>query len=284
MRFAFVPIALAGMVLWGTSAYAHGSQHRREMGIACKAVVAGKAEVVTLTTRSGAGHVVPLEGILMKPEGAALFPAIIMLHGGKGLRAPHCYGDLQEALARWGYLSLLIDSFSAANPKLGRAHSPTVADRARDAQSAAQFLATRDDVSATRIGLMGWSLGGAAAIMSVSGEGSPSKTPARPIAAAIALVPICGDVVKGLASPLLVLVGGADRLLSPEACKAMRIIGDNPPPYEIGVYPGAGHTFFSTASRDYDAGASRAANARMKNFLSRHLRPRARFLSARRSA
>jgi len=274
MRIAFGPIMLAGMILWATDANAHGSQHRREMGIACKAVVAGEAEVVTLATRSGAGYVVPLEGILMKPEGAPPFPAIVMLHGGKGLRAPYCYGDLQETFAGWGDLSLLIDSFSAADTKLGRGHNPTVADRARDAQSAAHFLATRDDVNATRIGLMGWSLGGAAAIMSVSGGGPSPEESAGPIAATIALVPICGDVVKGLASPLLVLVGGADRLLSPQACKAMRIEGDNPPPFEISVYPGAGHIFFSTASRAYNAGAARAANARMKIFLSKHLSPR----------
>ena len=274
MRFAFVPIALTGMILFATNADAHGSRHRREMGNACKAVVAGKAEVVTLTTRTGTGHEVPLEGILTKPEGAAPFPAVILLHGGKGMRAPHCYRDVQETLAEWGYLSLLIDSFSAAAPRLGRAHSPTIADRVRDARSAARFLAARDDVNAIRIGLMGWSLGGTAAIMAVSGEGSPGKAPAETFAAVIALVPICSDVVKGLASPLLVLVGGADRLLPPEKCKAMRIEGDNPPSYEIRVFPGAGHTFFSTLSRAYNAGAARAANVRMKNFLSKHLGPR----------
>ena len=116
-------------------------------------------------------------GIVLKPKGepARRRPAVIVLHGTGGFKEQNL--ELLATLARRGFLAVAIDGryhgersragngtddYYAAIARAyrdGKSH-PWLFDTVYDVGRTIDYLATRDDVDATRIGLMGFSKGG----------------------------------------------------------------------------------------------------------------------------
>lgn len=196
-----------------------------------------------------------LDGKLYRPATAPARPAVIVVHGCSGQgRASRTWG---EVLSKWGYVALVIDSFTGRTVKevCTRAGGRVDArDRAWDIDGAASWLKVRPFVRADRIGLMGQSHGGAAtlfATLSENGDKAPPPTPA--FAGAIAFYPDCtlrGRTVQRfeVQRPLLILIGEKDDWTPADKCRELlpRLSGK---PVELHSYADAVHAYDNPGSK-----------------------------------
>jgi dienelactone hydrolase len=200
-----------------------------------------------------------IDGYLMLPDGAGPHPAVILLHGCGGLFAHR--GDLTarhrdwaERLVAQGYVVLLPDSFGPRHvDEICSNDKPTVRpghERARDVYGAMEFLATRAEVDASRIALLGWSNGGSTVLEAIA-----ARTRARPAGlahdarVAIAFYPGCKHVLANTnwlppAVPLHVLIGAADDWTPAAPCvELVDHASAAGGVVDLVVYPGAYHDF-----------------------------------------
>lgn len=100
-------------------------------------------------------------GFLHLPSGTGTFPGIVMLHGFGGEHiGPHAlFTKTARALASAGYAVLRFD-FRGSGDSEGRYEEVTLQDQIDDAIQAVDFLKMRLEVDASRIALLGLSLGG----------------------------------------------------------------------------------------------------------------------------
>ena len=101
-----------------------------------------------------------LRGQLNLPTTGGPYPALVLLHGCRGIT-----GAIEEwayRFADWGYMTLLVDSFRPRRMSPGCASYDRMEsiDQTFDALGALQFLRRRDDVNPDQVGLVGWSIGG----------------------------------------------------------------------------------------------------------------------------
>ena len=236
-------------------------------------------------------------------------PAIIALHGCGGLyrtggnkagafNARHA--AMADLLRDAGYHVLWLDSFSArgtrsiCTEKTGE-RSITLADRRADVFAGLQWLASRPDVDASRIALLGWSNGGATVLSSIDVSRANVRTHLVQPRAAIAFYPGCGAALKNPAyrnaTPLLILTGASDDWTPPEPCIAFeRMLNERQSPVTLRLYADSHHDFDAPGMpvrvrRDVSNGAKPgagvtvgsnpaardAAYAEMFDFLKRHL-------------
>jgi dienelactone hydrolase len=157
----------------------------------------------------------------------------------------------------------------------------------RDAEAARRYLAARRFVVGDRIALMGWSMGGTAALVAVegSGAGSAERTGFRGI---VAYYPDCGASTGVLTAPALILIGERDDWASATACRKLAAhesdtgvmrdaaIGT---PIDLVIYPNATHAFDYRYPpqrnmghfTQYDEFATRDAETQVRAFLRRVL-------------
>jgi dienelactone hydrolase len=77
-------------------------------------VYANAQEWVTFESKTKAGEILKLTGILTIPNGKGPFPAVVMLCGSGGLKNKDDARQQKswaERLMSWGYASLQVDSF-----------------------------------------------------------------------------------------------------------------------------------------------------------------------------
>jgi dienelactone hydrolase len=197
-----------------------------------------------------------LSGILRKPvEGAGPFPAIVGLHGCAGLLNEK--GEERAIQRQWGqrlvqqgYVVLMVDSFAPRG--IGNACgtgdsrvSPTTV-RPFDALGALRYLQARSDVKPERVGLIGWSHGGGAAVHTMRAEFAEGQAPYYRVG--VALYPgSCSYNALGVfrpTAPLLVLIGEADNWTPPRPCQdVMSRAARDGHPVEFVLYPDAVHAF-----------------------------------------
>ena len=110
---------------------------------------------------------VPLPARLWLPPGKGPFAAVILLHGCGGLGNGAQIRDWADRLNAWGYAALSTDSMTPRGVKTVCAPSlqPSVtpADRAGDVINAALYLRSLAVIDPNRIGVIGFSHGGATA-------------------------------------------------------------------------------------------------------------------------
>jgi dienelactone hydrolase len=204
-----------------------------------------------------------IAGYLYKPEGSGPFPAVVGLHGCDGLvqkdgKVSELYGAWGERLSKVGYLVLLPDSFGsrglgdlcAVQPVSAR---PVQPDREipRDAYGALAYLRARPDVKPNSIAILGQSFGALSMFYTIAEGARPKGLPAeQDFRAAIAFYPNCPPFLSQEPKwkprqPLLFLMGEADNLLPPAACKQLlaAAAASGAPSIEAHWYPGAHHVF-----------------------------------------
>ena len=208
-----------------------------------------------------------LTAYLGRHPGDAPRPAVVLMHGCSGLRNAEgrIFGSQRawmRALFARGYDVLTVDS--AGSRGFGQTCSAgpdkvtEYRDRPKDAYAALQYLQAQPWVRPDRIALMGWSQGGAIALLSIN-----DKSSGRPagleqdFAVAVAFYPgACSEREQSkpftqvepqqwtTAIPLLVLFGEADTWTLFPPCEAFisaaRARGN---PVELKSYPGAVHAF-----------------------------------------
>src|SRR3954470_24808491 len=98
---------------------------------------------------------VQLIAYLARPEGKGPFPAVVVLHGCGGF-----HEDMlawADRLRRWGYAALAVDSFG---PRDLERQCAGFGDQPIEAFRALAYLKTLPYVSADRIAVLGFSMGG----------------------------------------------------------------------------------------------------------------------------
>lgn len=197
------------------------------------------AEFKSLDTKLN-GEQQTLKGELTKPSGDGPFPAIVLLHGCSGPQ-PH-YSEWIGRLQRWGYVSLMVNSFGPRGKSNicapGKGHIIQPSRRAKDAYGAKLYLESLPFVDPNRIAVMGWSHGGMAVIEAVQINEPSSK----PFKAAISYYPRCTRLYI-LNSPLLVLIGEKDDWTPARLCKYYIKPKKGWPEIILKVYPAAHHAF-----------------------------------------
>jgi dienelactone hydrolase len=210
---------------------------------------AGATESPEPVTFPSADGKATLKGYLFKPATVAggRVPAVGMMHGRAGaystLAKAYDTSTLSQRHRMWGrlwaeqgYLALLVDGFGprgypqgfprgSYDFRPGELNEVTIPPL--DAYGALAYLRSRPDVAMDRVGLLGWSNGGSAAMatMSISAPGIKTATPASGFRAALAFYPACG--LKGQFdngyqpyAPVRIFMGTADDEVSPRRCGA----------------------------------------------------------------
>jgi dienelactone hydrolase len=272
--------------------------------------LAGDAEHVAFIGLDGQVRKAPtmLNGLLFEPDGvdarsAGSLPAVIMLHGCKGMML----GDQLRALdAAWaehwrdqGYAVLLIDSYTprgiASLCRTEEKDRPisSARERARDAYAGLRWLVARREIDGSRVALIGWASGGGAVLNAIRPAMRDAFSPVgHGFRAAIAFYPSNCRVLHQLGGwapypPTLILMGEADDWTPPGPCAAL--VGDavaHRADAAIGLFPGAYHDFDApatdlrerptgTAGRSAHSGTDEAARdaaiAAATEFLRGHL-------------
>lgn len=200
-----------------------------------------------------AGH--KMLAAVFRPQGAGLFPVVVVLHGASGLQPDHL--ALAEEVARAGFLAVagcwqFIASPPAAAPNPVCSEAPPQAAWQADpaANSGKELIAaarTLPGVRPDRVGLYGLSRGGNAALWAASTGASVqaivADAPAHHPAARVSPPPPSTQTaVGGLAAPTLILHGTADRIVpvdqSREYERAARALGK---PVTAVFFEGMGH-------------------------------------------
>jgi len=208
-------------------------------------VAAAGLTAVTLPPHDGEP---PVTAWLMRPDGTGPFPAIVLLHGCGGLWRPgrdvlaSRHRDWAERFASAGYVVLLPDSFRSRGVETvchDRTRSVPTSRRVGDVRAAADWLGSQTFVQKARIGLMGWSHGGATVLRALSSARAPDTVDFN---RAVAFYPSCTDYDRAgwrPRVPLLMLHGEADLWTSAPDCKALAAHKG----IEIVLYPDAHHGF-----------------------------------------
>jgi len=158
----------------------------------------------------------PLFGYLTRPDGPGRFPAVILLHGCPGFTEHDTVAAAR--VKTWGYVGLALDSLGNGNMCLGAAAG--AAAEMLDAYAAIRYLTSQSFVDSTKLVVMGWSMGGTAALGAVEKRtGQPAEQAS--IRAVVAYYPDCNDSSGVLTTPALILVGELDDWAPAAACRKL---------------------------------------------------------------
>ncbi len=241
-----------------------------------------KAKGITLEPKPG----IELSAQLFRPEARGRQAAVIVLVSGDGLQNSHLAWG--QALADWGYVGLVVDSFGSRGGTNYR-DTPGV-DVPADADAALSYLGSLDFVDKRNVGVIGFSLGGSRLFSILDKAKSPLRKTGS-FRAAIALYPNCA-VGRQLTAPLLIMAGDADPMMTLGECtKVHADAAGQGNPVVMHVFSGATHFFDNPAYRKdvasrtedrrkplwyetnhYDEGAHKDALRRARTFLQRYLR------------
>lgn len=229
----------------------------------------------------------PIPGILELPDGKGPFPAIILMHGCGGRGQPQQTWAVR--LNGWGYGALILDSFAPRDVFGGgvcpsdRQHLVTPQDRAGDVLSAAVWLRARSDIDGGRIGVIGFSHGGATAAW-VTQSRYQRLFPGL-LKASVDYYGSCFSPETQGTVPLLALAGEDDTWGFPaQTCGAFggKLRPDQG--FEVHTYPGVVHAFDNEETPDrvvkdghplqYDKPAAEDSYVRVKAFLDRYVAAR----------
>ena len=179
-----------------------------------------------------------------------LAPAVAIFHGCGGVGANNT--RMAELLKGWGYVALVVDSFTSRGLKdvCGR-NWPIQADadkRALDIDAAALWLNGQSYVKNGQLAFMGYSYGGGVGLLRALSARTESRVPGG-WRAAILLYPDCG-LGEALGASLrprlatLIAMGELDDWTPVRQCQALleRVTADRDL-IETHVYPGAHHSF-----------------------------------------
>ncbi|HVM91644.1 MAG TPA: dienelactone hydrolase family protein [Terriglobales bacterium] len=193
------------------------------------------------------------------PEGGTSLPAVIALHGaGGGVQGMDRYATL---LAEQGFAVFVLHYFDRTGTQF--ADKPTIFKNfpiwMKTLWDAVSFVEKRPNVDPARVALLGFSLGAYLSLANSSIDGRIK-----------AVVEFFGGLPREMKffmrrlCPTLILHGEADPTVPvSEAYNLQRLLEEQGIPYEIKIYPGAGHGFENDVWRD--------AGLRTLSFLQKQL-------------
>jgi len=235
-----------------------------------------RASADQTTVQVGVQH--RMRAILMRPDGAGPFPAILVLHTSGGLQPADT--DFAQRLVQQGYVAL-VPAFMEAYGITARTRFDTFTGDAEpiynDLVAALDMLRQNDKVKGAKLGAIGFSNGGYFAMWlaatnkvdaaigyygAYSGAGT-DKSLSR-----------FSQVFTKASAPVLILHGGSDGTVPVQAAQHLAsLIAAAQAPVQLQIYPDADHRF----DREPGSPAAQAAAAdawnRTLDFLAKNLRP-----------
>lgn len=214
-----------------------------------------------------------VKGLLYLPQDSSTqrHPAVIVIHEWWGLND---WVKQQAAdLAAHGYVALAVDLYRgqvAADPDMAHQLSRGLPqDRGiRDLKAADDFLHADKHVNGTRIGTVGWCMGGGYALnfavadprlkAVVANYGPPPTDPAS---------------IQKIKAAVLGNYGGQDKGISPDSVKAFAVdLKKQGTPVDVKIYPDAGHAFENPNNKaGYRAEDAADAHGRILQFFAKEL-------------
>lgn len=231
-------------------------------------VRAEPAKTETVTYKSGSETV---SAFLALPGGHGRHPGIVVIHEWWGLNDQ--IKDEARKLADLGFVALAVDLYRgkvATTPEEAHELMRGVPDDRgmRDLEAAYSYLAARPDVRASKIGSVGWCMGGGWSIKLAMSEPH--------LAACIVnygSLPTEASNIAKIDAPVLGNFGADDRGITPDSVHAfetaMKADGKS---VDVKIYEGAGHAFENPNNKaGYRPQAAQDAWERMTSFLKKTL-------------
>lgn len=198
-------------------------------------------------------------------------PGVVVIQEWWGL-VPHVK-EVADRFAGEGFVALAPDLYhgrSTTSPdEAGKLMMALEIDRAeRDLRGAIDYLLARDDVAGTRVGTVGFCMGGQLSLFAACANAS--------VGACVdfyGIHPNVAPALAGLEAPVLGFFAERDGFVTPEAARKLeadlRAAGKE---VEVTIFDGADHAFFNDSRPDvYHAGYAAECWTRMVAFYRRHL-------------
>ncbi len=214
-----------------------------------------------------------LDAYLAHPEGDGPFPAIVVIHEAFGLNEN--IKDITRRFANEGYVALGVDLFAGRNRAVcmfsfmsGMLFNSLNHRGIADLKAALTFLSEQPGVDNTRLGAIGFCMGGGFAIAWACTDNrlkaiAPfyASNP-RPLQAVARLCPVVGSYPTG-------------DFTTPQGHKLESVLESYNIPHDIKFYPGAKHSFFNDQGRSYNAAAAEDSWQRVLTFFKEQIGQRA---------
>ncbi|GBC93717.1 2-succinyl-6-hydroxy-2, 4-cyclohexadiene-1-carboxylate synthase [bacterium HR15] len=213
-----------------------------------------------------------MAAVLHLPDGRGRAPAVLMLHGFTGNKSEthRLFVHAARRLAAAGFVALRFD-FLGSGDSEGEFEQMTIRGEVEDALNALRFLCEQRRVDPARLGMLGFSLGGCVAALSLPRAGdikalvlwAPVSNPMRWMPATGVpehpvniggnrvgvgfyrelpeLKPL--ETVRAYKGAVLVLHGAADTAVSPQEGRAYESAFAHARPFEFRLLPEADHLF-----------------------------------------
>lgn len=210
-----------------------------------------------------------LEGYLARSEGDGPFPGVVVIHEISGLNEN--IRDIARRFADVGYVALAVDLFAGRNRAVcmfrfigEQLFKPLDNNSIRELKTALTFLAEQPGVDNTRLGAIGFCMGGSFAIAWACNDDrlkviAPyyGRYP-RPLEAVARLCPVVGSYPSG-------------DFTTADGQKLDVELNRYNIPHDIKIYSGARHSFFNDKGRAYDAAAAQDSWQRVMTFFKEHI-------------
>lgn len=228
-----------------------------------------RAKSETVNYKSGAETV---SGYLAAPAAPGRHPGLVVIHEWWG--QTDWVRSQADKFSNQGYVALAIDLYRGkvtADPKEAAALSQGVPeDRAvRDLEAAFDYLASRPDVDKSKIGSVGWCMGGGFSLQLAEHE-------PRLVACIVNYgeMPTDHAAIRSIHAKLLGNFGNDDTVIKPDDVrqfeKALQADGKS---IDVKMYDGAPHAFENPGNKTgYRPEAAADAWTRMVNFLAKNLK------------
>jgi carboxymethylenebutenolidase len=232
------------------------------------------AQVAQMTSfQSGQSNARQLEGYMARPQGDGPFPGIVVIHEIFGLNEN--IKDIARRFADQGYAALAVDLFAGRNRTIcmfrfmgGLLLKSLNNSGIHDLKTALTFLAEQPGVDDSRLGAVGYCMGGSFAIAwACTDDRLKAIAPyyaanPRPLEAVARLCPVVGSY--------------PDNDFTTSAAQKLDVELDRyNVPHDIKIYPGAKHSFFNDTGRSYNESAAHDSWARVLAFFGEHLEAKA---------
>lgn len=210
-----------------------------------------------------------LDGYLSRPEGEGPFPGIVIIHEAYGLNEN--IKDIARRFANQGYIALAVDLFTGRNRAIcmvrvmsGLLMNPLNNRSIHDLQAALTLLSEQAGVDNTRLGAVGYCMGGSFAIAWACTDdrlkaiapyyaGNP-----RPLEAVARLCPVVGSYPD-------------NDFTTKQGQKLDIELERYQVPHDMKIYTGAKHSFFNDTSRNYNEAAAQDSWNRVLAFFGEQL-------------
>ena len=194
-------------------------------------------------------------------------PAIVFVHGSAGWHRRH--KSWLKLFNKMGIATFRINSFSPrkVTSTIGKQHILPTSSMIADSYNALKLLSTHPKIDRERIGIMGWSKGGVAALYSACEPIRQSMVNGDlKFALHISLYPFCMKLekIQMTGAPILILIGEKDESTPAKFCtELIKDFKDADYDANIIVYPDAHHGFDSYQDFSYIAKAYRVEDCRI---------------------